>query len=184
MSETRRSRIRACLKRHPGVLHNTLPRVCCLTCPQLSAFGGKKSWRALARSASMGDESTCTSENCKKLRMTRTSMCTSPIVFMHGMVSSLINRDRSFSARRSEQLSAVSTFERENGVDISHDNCGDPNLAVVQFRDRFDGCAHFKEILRNPTFDFISINQFSVHIVQMFEPTSGDARTDHLFRHA
>ena len=39
-----------------------------------------------------------------------------------------------------------------------------------------------EEILRNPT--LISVNQIPVLIVQMFEPTSGGARFDHLFRHA
>ena len=40
----------------------------------------------------------------------------------------------------------------------------------------------FEEILRNPT--LISVNQIPVLLVQMFEPTSGGARFDHLFRHA
>ena len=40
------------------------------------------------------------------------------------------DRGRSFQCARREQLSAVSTFERVYGVDISHDNCGHRNLPV------------------------------------------------------
>ena len=55
---------------------------------------------------------------------------------------------------------------------------------MVLIGNGFDGSARSEEILRNPTFDFISINHIQVLIVPMFEPTSGDARPDHLFRHA
>ena len=40
----------------------------------------RKSYKAPARCTSMGDEPTCTSENCKTLRSTRSSLYTSPIV--------------------------------------------------------------------------------------------------------
>ena len=39
-------------------------------------------------------------------------------------------------------------------------------------------------VLRRSSFDFISDNQILFFIVQMFESTSGDARSDHLSRHA
>ena len=66
----------------------------------LPAFVGtwRKSYKASARCTSMGDESTCTSEHCKTLRMTRSSVYTSPIVFARGKGSPLINWDRSFNA--------------------------------------------------------------------------------------
>ena len=48
---------------------------------------------------------------------------------------------------RSGQLSAVSTFECVYGVDISHDDCGHPNLTVVYFRDVFEGGTRLEEIL-------------------------------------
>ncbi len=44
---------------------------------------------------------------------------------------------------RIEQLSAVSTLERVYGVDISHENCGHPNLAVVWFSDGFNKSTRF-----------------------------------------
>ena len=42
----------------------------------------------------------------------------------------------------------------------------------------------FKEILRNPTFDFIRINDIQIFVVRMSKPASKNARTDHLFHHA
>ena len=97
-SETRRPRgIRVCLQHRTGGLSRTPESVL----PDLPTFVGiwRKSFQASAHCTSMGDESTRTSENCKILRMTRSSMYTSPIVFMRGQGSPLINRDRSFSAR-------------------------------------------------------------------------------------
>ena len=90
--------IRVCLKRHPGVLHTTLPRV---YLPDLPAFVGiwRTSCQASGRCTSMCKESTCTSENCKALRMTRSPMYTTPFVFVRGKGSPLISRDRSFRAR-------------------------------------------------------------------------------------
>ena len=75
----------------------------------------------------MGDELRCTFENCKTLRMKRSSIYTPPIVFVRGKGSPLISRDR--SCTRSEQSSAVSTFERVHCIDLSHDNFSHPNLA-------------------------------------------------------
>ena len=171
MSETRRSRgnpsVPETRSRRP---HQNSPGS---VLPDFTTFVGiwRKSYKASARCTSMGDESTCTTENCKTLRMTRSSLYTSPIVFVRGKGSSLISRERWFSAR-SEKLLAVNTFERANSVDIFHDDCGHPNLAVVLFRDGFDGTTRDKEILRNPIFDFISVHQIPVFIVQMFESTS------------
>ena len=159
----------------------TLPRAYCLTCPHSKAFW-KKSYTAAARCTSMGDEPRCTFEKCKTRTMTRSSIYTSPIVCVRGESS---DQQGSFvQCTRSEQLSAVSTFERVHCVDISHDKFGHPNLVAVQSRDRFDGRERFKEILRNPTLDFISINHFQILIVQAFELAPGDARTNHLFHHA
>ena len=44
---------------------------------------------------------------------------------------------------RSDKLSAVSSVERVNGVEVSHDDRGHADLAVVQFRDRCDGSTRF-----------------------------------------
>ena len=108
-------------------------------------------------------------------------MFTSPIVLVRGKgVPS--DQQRSLCPR-SEQLSAVSTSERVNGADVSHYKCGHLNLTVVWSRDRFDASTRLKEILRNPTLDF-SINHIQTLIVQVSEPAPGDARADHLFRHA
>ena len=38
-----------------------------------------------------------------------------------------------------EQVSAVNPLKRANGVDVSRAKCGQPNLAVVEFRDKLDG---------------------------------------------
>ena len=84
---------------------------------------------------------------------------------------------------RSEQLPAMSTFERVYCVDIYHDNCGHAKLTRVQIRDGFDGRGAFEEILRNPILYLGSVNNILAFVVKMFEPTSGDARTDHLSRH-
>ena len=78
-------------------------------------------------------------------------MYTSPVVFVRGTGSRLISRERSFSAR-GEKLSAVNTLERLYSVDISHDDRGHPNLAVLIFRNGFDGSTRFTEILHDPQF--------------------------------
>ena len=86
---------------------------------------------------------------------------------------------------RSEQLAIVGgALERAAGDDIPDDNCGHPNLTVILSGDGFDGSACIKEILRNPTPEFRIIHQIPVFTVQMFVPTSGDVRSDHLFCHA
>ena len=69
----------------------------------------------------MGNEAACTSENYKMQRVTRSSICTSPIILCAGRV---------VQCARSEQLSAVSTFERVHGIDISHDDRSHPHLKV------------------------------------------------------
>ena len=115
----------------------------------------------------MGDEATYTSENCKTLSDKVSNVFVSNRLCAREGESS--DQQGSFvQCACSEQLSAVNTFKRVYGVDISHENCGHPNLAVVKFRDGIN---------------FISINHIRVLIVQVFEPTSEDARTDHLFRH-
>ena len=56
-----------------GVLPKTHPRVYCQTLPAFVS-SRRKSYKASARCASVADEPTCTSENCRTLRMTRSSM--------------------------------------------------------------------------------------------------------------
>ena len=166
-----------CPKRHRAVLQRILPRVCCLTCPHSEASGGNHTKHP--RCTSMGDESRCTSENCKKntLRMTR-----SPIIYVSCRLRAQEGKSSDqqgslLQSTRSERLSAMSTFERAHCVDISLDNCSRPNLAVLRFRDAFDGSARLKEIMRNPTFNFIRINDISIFVAQMFRPASRNART-------
>ena len=133
MSETRRSRGNPIVpastsgcppQNSPASVLADLPRV-------LGIW--RKSYKASARCTSMGDEATCTSENCKELRMSISSVYTSPIVFVRGK-GLLINRDRS----RSEHLSAMSTVECVYGVDISHNDCSHPNLTATTLRDGFE----------------------------------------------
>ena len=81
-----------------------------------------------------------------------------------------------------EQLLAMNTFERAYCVDISHDNFGHANLTIVQIRDGFDGRVSFEEVLRNQTLFLGSVKNIQAFVVKMFEPTSGDARPDHLSR--
>ena len=75
------------------------------------------------------------------LRMARSSMKTSPIVFVRGKGSPLISTERSVRAQR--DFSAENTFERVYSVDISHDDCGHHNPAVVLFRDGFGGSTRY-----------------------------------------
>ena len=63
--------------------------------------------------------------------MTRSSMYTSPVVFVCVKGGSSDQQESLVQRARSEHVSAVSTFERVHGVDVSHDNCGHPNLTVV-----------------------------------------------------
>ena len=58
-------------------------------------------------------------------------MCTSLIVFVRGKCESSDQQRSFFQGGRSEQLCAVSTFERVYCVDISHGNCGHSNLTVI-----------------------------------------------------
>ena len=51
----------------------------------------------------------------------------------------------------------MSTLERVYSIDIIHDHPGHADLAVVLLKDEFDGSTHFKEILRNPTLNPISV---------------------------
>ena len=66
--------------------------------PHLPIFVGiwRESLKSPARCISKGDESTCTSENCKAPRTTRSSMHTSPVVFVRGKEGPLIDKERSF----------------------------------------------------------------------------------------
>ena len=91
-------------KREPERARNAI-KPSSTNCPDLPAFVGiwKKSFEASARGTSMGDESTCTSENCKTLRMTRSSMWEGESFDQQGSF---------FQGARSEQLSAMSPFER------------------------------------------------------------------------
>ena len=83
----------------------------------------------------------------------------------------------------SEKLSAVSTLERVYSTDISHNDRGHADLAVVLLRNGFDCGTRCKEIMRDPTFDPICANQIPPLVIQFCEP-SGDVRSDLLFRHA
>ena len=122
----------------------------------------------------MVDEPTCTSETCKIQRMTRSSMYTSPIVFVRSKRESSDQQGAFVHCTSNEKLLVVSTLERVYSIDISHDGRGHADLTVVQFRNGFDGKSRFKEILRHPTLDPINVNNIPVLIVQTFEPTSGD----------
>ena len=101
--------------------------------PDLPAFVSiwRNSYKASARCTSMGDGIRCTCENCRTLRMTRSSIYTSPIVFGRGERRSSDQQGPFMQSTRSEQLSAVNTFERVHCVDVSHDNRSHPNLAVL-----------------------------------------------------
>ena len=78
------------------------PELPCECTARLTAFVGiwRKSYKASARL-----------KIAKTQRMTRSSMFSSPTVFVRGKKSLRINRDRSFCARAAS-MSAVSTFER------------------------------------------------------------------------
>ena len=69
--------------------------------PDLPVFVGinRKSCKVSARCTAMGNESACSTENYKTLRMTKSSLHTSPIVLVHGKGSPVISKDRSFRAR-------------------------------------------------------------------------------------
>ena len=62
-------------------------------------------------------------------------------------------------------------------------NCSHANLTDGQTRDNFDGRAGFEETLRNPIFYLGSVDNIQIFVVKMFEPNSGDVRTDHLSRY-
>ena len=129
--------------------------------PDFSAFVGiwRNSCTPSARWTSMGDEPTCTSENCKTLRMTRSSMYTSPIVFCAREGESSDQQGSFIQCARSEQLSAMSTFERVNGADFFYDNCGHPDLAGVLFRNGFDGSTLLRRCCK-PNFQ---VHQYQTH---------------------
>ena len=73
---------------------------------------------------------------------------------------------------RAQPATAVSTFDRVYCTDISHDDCGHPNLTTVEIGDGFDGGTCLNAILRNLTLDFRSANHIQT-FVKMFEPTLG-----------
>ena len=80
-------------------------------------------------------------------------------------------------------MSAVGTFERVAGVDVSHDSRAHPSLAGVEFGDKFNASTRIKEIFRPPTLDY-SIHHIQTFIGEVSEPTLADARTNRLFCHA
>ena len=102
-----------------------------LTCPHSSAFGGNrtKHWRAGLRWATIRHARL---RIAKTLRMTRSSMWTSPIVFVRGKGSPLISKDR--SAQRASV--GGEHIRRVDCIDIPQENCGHPDLAAVLLRRR------------------------------------------------
>ena len=134
--------------------------------PDLTAFLGiwRKSKRASARWTSMGNESTRTSENCKTLKVhVSNRLCARE-------VESSDQQGPFVRCARSEQLSAVSAFERVHAIDVSHDNCSHADLAIVFLRDGFVGRTLFRETLCNPTCDVIRTKHMSA--LRWWTPTA------------
>ena len=185
MSETRRSRGNSSVPEMSSrrSLHNFPVRVYCLSCPRLLACEGSRTRHRLAE-LQFAMHRRARPRRCKTLRMTRSSMYTSPIVLERGRGESSEQQATFVQCTSSEKLSAVSTLERVFSIDISHDDRGHADQEVAFLKDGFDGGTRFRKILRNQTFDLIDTYQIPAFVIQIFEPTSGDARSDQLFRHA
>ena len=117
-----------------------LPNSSASVLPDLPACVGlwKKLCKASARCTSMDDETTCTSEVINENVSNR----------LRARARQSSEQQRTFvRCTRSEILSAVSTLKRASRIDMSHDDRGHADLAVVLFRDGLDGSTRFEEIL-------------------------------------
>ena len=115
----------------------------------------------------MGDGSTCTSE---KLQSTENDKVINVHISDRPRARERESSDQQGSfiqCASSEKLSTMNGLERVYSIDISHDYRGHADLAVVLLRDGFDG-TRFEEILRNPTFDFVSVNHIPAFVIKSF----------------